>query len=248
MMQVLTLTSIVMKRRILILPLWLLASALALRAEPYWVAYEGNDYPENQGWERTFTDPNGIVGQGGAIRTLENGHLIIDSREDVSIVDFYELEHPVDPPSGEMFIMRWRLRVDQVSSGYAYDPSIGVFSDVFGGVAFEFAEDGLRSVFEGFEKFAYAPGVFHGFEFVSSDMMAYELSIDGSLLVSGEFDPLATSGPRVYWGDSIQGGASLATWDRFEFGTVPEPNGGFSMVFLLIILSNPGRLISLERQ
>jgi hypothetical protein len=67
------------------------------RAAPYWVSYQGNDFPENEGWERTFTDPNGVVGQGGAIRTLENGSLVLNSREDVSIVDFYNMHRQIDP-------------------------------------------------------------------------------------------------------------------------------------------------------
>ena len=70
-------------------------------AEQYWIAYEGNDSPENEGWERTFCDPNGVVGQGGAIRTIEDGALVLDSRESVMIVDFYQMWRPISVEPGE---------------------------------------------------------------------------------------------------------------------------------------------------
>ena len=42
-------------------------------AEPYWTAYEGNNLPENEGWLR-------LISHGGAIRIIEDGALVLDSR------------------------------------------------------------------------------------------------------------------------------------------------------------------------
>ena len=77
----------------------------------------------------------------------------------------------------------------------------------------------------------FEPGVFHEFELRTRDMRDYELYIDGNLAISGSFW-LSLTWSRAFWGDSIQGGASLARWDYFRFGVVPEPN---SLLALLAI-------------
>lgn len=189
-------------------------------AEPYWIAYEGNDFPENEGWERTFCDPNGVVGQGGAIRTIEDGALVLDSLQSVMIVDFYNWSRPIDPGPGELFILRWRLKVDEVSA--REDPSVVVFSDDFQAVGFEFSESYLISVFEPGVSVSFEPGVFHSFEFRSWDMTDYELWIDGLLAETGTFYDVFESS-RISWGDGVQGTASVARWDYVGFGVVPEP-------------------------
>jgi hypothetical protein len=189
-------------------------------AEEYWIAYEGNDFPENEGWKRVFCDPNGVVGQGGAVRTLEDGALVLDSRESVMIVDFYNWSRPIDPDPGELFIMRWRLKVDEVSA--REDPSVVAFSDDFRAVGFEFSESYVTSIFEAGVDIPFEPGVFHAFELSSWDMTDYELWIDGVLTQTGEFHDVFEAS-RVRWGDGVQGSASLARWDYFRFGVVPEP-------------------------
>jgi hypothetical protein len=83
----------------------LFAVASTVVADEYWVSYQGNDFPENEGWVRTF-------GDGGAIRTLKNGALVLDSLRSVSIFDFYDRLRPIDPDPGELFIMRWRLMIE----------------------------------------------------------------------------------------------------------------------------------------
>lgn len=192
-------------------------------AEPYWIAYEGNDFPENEGWERTFCDPNGVVGQGGAIRTIEDGALVLDSRESTRIVDFYDWSRPVDPGSDETFIMRWRLRVDDVPSTYPYDVSAGVFSDGYRVAAFALGESEVKSIFEPDLILSYEAGVYHTFEFRSSDMLSYTLLIDDTLTMTGDFYSVFEAS-RVTWGDGVQGASSLSHWDFLEFGVVPEPS------------------------
>lgn len=199
----------------------------AASADEYWVSYEANDYPENEGWTRTFTDKNGNVGQGGAIRTLENGTLVLDSLRSVMIVDFYEMSRPIDPDPGELFIMRWRLKIDSVPQHR--DPGVGVFADAFTGVSFEFSESNLISRLEQNVSAPFEPYMFHVFELRSYDMAAYELSIDGTVALEGRFISIGNPS-RVGWGDVIQGATSLSRWDYFEFGVVPEPSALLSIL------------------
>ena len=194
------------------------ATAGIAAGEPYWIAYEGNDFPENEGWERVHGDENGH-NQGGAERWIEDGALVIDSRRHIEIYDSYTMSRAVNPGPGELFLMRWRLKVDEVSA--FYDPSVVVFSDDSWVVAFNFSESLARSGFESGVSVEFDPGVFHDFELSSWDMRTYELTIDGTTALTGDFVPVFTAS-EVSWGDGWQGAASLARWDYFEFGVVPE--------------------------
>ena len=92
----------------------------AVRGEQYWVAYEENDFPENEGWTRVMSD-------GGADRALDTGDFVVDSRRSVAIVDYYSVERDIDPAAGDVFMMEWGLTVSQVSA--REDPTVVVFSD-----------------------------------------------------------------------------------------------------------------------
>ena len=65
-------------------------------AAPYWVAYQGDDFPENGGWEHVGYPPL-------ADRLLEDGALVIDSRANIWTQDYYRLApgDGVDPDTGE---------------------------------------------------------------------------------------------------------------------------------------------------
>ena len=219
-----------MSCRLLFMTGLMLALAASAAAEPYWISYEGSDFPENQGWTRTFCDENGIVGQGGAIRSLEDGALVLDSRASTTIVDFYERHQPVDPDPGEMFVMEWRLKVDDVLPHV--DPSIALFSDSFRAVGFEFSHNAIHSVFESDATIPFTPDEFHAFELRSTDMQSYELRLDGDVVLLGNFASVFQAG-RVGWGDAIQGGRSLAAWDYVRCGVVPEPNLGALIMVIL---------------
>lgn len=185
-------------------------------ADQYWVAYEGNDFPENEGWTRI------IEGDGPAVRTLADGVLTIDSLRSRQIADFYRIDRQIDPAPGEEFVMRWRLRVNQVEGTWPYDPGVALFSDDDWGLGFEFGEAEIRSVFE-HRSFALVPGVFHQFEVRSHDMRQYDLIVDGLPFFQGAFWKPAVTRSYVAWGDAGVGSASVAEWDYFEFGVVPEP-------------------------
>ncbi len=206
-----------MRRSLLVLKLLLVAGVPAL-ATPWWEAYEGDVFPEDQGWTR-------VHGSIPAQRWIDNGVLFIDSRASPLIYDYYEMvfDHPVDPGLGETFVMRWRLKVDATTY---YDQEIGVTSDAAGpdefySAAFGFRADAIVSVFE-HTSAPFAPGVFHDFELRSSNMRTYELYIDQTPAMDGLFTEVFGP-PRVAWGDAGYGSSSLAEWDYVRFGVTPEP-------------------------
>lgn len=189
----------------------------AARAEPYWIAYEGNGFPENEGWLHYASSPP-------AQRWLENGSLFIDSRADPGITDIYGM-YPaagLNPEPGETFVMTWRLNVHEAAAWE--DPGVGLRSDSRHAVVFIFAEDYLLSLYEPGVYVQFKPGAFHEFELRSADMRGYELYVDGAFAVEGVFFE-SLFAPVVWWGDIVRGGSSLAAWDYFRFGVVPEPSG-----------------------
>lgn len=196
-------------------------------AEQYWIAYEGNDFPENEGWIRYASDPP-------AQRWLEDGSLFIDSRGDGNIVDNYTMyfdEGGVAPEPGEMFVMWWRLLVQE---SHLWDPGVYVTSDDQWEVIFIFDEGSLLSFYEPEVYVELEPGVFHEFELRSTDMRNYELYIDDLLAIEGIFFEGLFS-PLVGFGD-ITGGASLAQWDYFRFGVVPEPSAWLMTLIALMCI------------
>ncbi len=189
-------------------------------AEPFWIAWEGDDYPENQGWER-------YTRVGGAERSLENGALTLDSMADFYIVDEYLIYRPLVPGPGEWFRMEWRLRVDEVL-GFT-DPMVLVCAEDTGAVFLKYAESAIYSMLEGVW-IDFEPGLSHEFTFTSVDMLSYQLHIDGQLAHTGSF-----VGPYPYssvcWGDATEGASSISTWDYVRFGIVPEPSAGLLLGF-----------------
>lgn len=169
-----------MKRCLLVL--WLLGAVLpsAALAEPYWVAWEGNDYPENEGWTRQFI-------AGGADRTLVDGVMRIDSTRDHAIYDQSELIRQVAPSPGELFIAEWRVRVN-VSIGRDWDQGIGIASDTGDLLVLGMTRDSLLSDREGWSV-PIEPDEYHAFRIASNDMRSYSLMIDGQFVRDGVFDP-----------------------------------------------------------
>ncbi len=188
--------------------------ALTANATPYWVAYEGNDFPENEGWERASYGPP-------PTRYIEDGALVIDSLADLRTADFYYQRLAIDPDPGERFVATWRLLVSETIQ--PFDVAITIFSDDAWAAAFKLNETTIESVFEDDVGTSFAPGEFHTFEFASDDMRNYELRVDGAPAFEGTFWQGVVES-EVNWGDSAQGAASLSKWDYFRFGVVPEPS------------------------
>lgn len=207
-------------RRLLAVTVVALVCSQAL-ATPYWVAWEGDDFPENQGWTRNWGNWDGQYQGPGAYRTLVDGILTCDSLYDGGVYDFAHMSRPIDPEPGELFILEWRLKVDQVD-GRA-DPAVYVAGDEGWSVAFEFSETALMSAFEGYDGTPIVPGIFHTYCLATWDMRTYQLDIDGQMARVGSFWHSVGSS-EVTWGDGIQSfvGGSLHEWDYFRFGVVPE--------------------------
>ncbi|MFH1746978.1 MAG: hypothetical protein ABIG44_08030 [Planctomycetota bacterium] len=193
-------------------------------AEPFWIAWEGDTYPEEDGWER-------YTRAGGAERSLEDGKLMLDGMASTEIVDIYYIQTVVVPDPGEQFLLDWRLRVDEVE-GFA-DPLVAVRVDDLGAVFLRYSEDAIYSLFEDVW-IDFTPGVFHEYSFTSVDMATYELHVDGQLAHTGYFvGPWGSSG--VTWGDATEGASSVSTWDYVRFGVVPEPSAGLMLPGLALI-------------
>jgi hypothetical protein len=210
----------------------LLLPAGAARASPYWIAYEGNDFPENEGWLRWTAG-------GGGHRSIEDGWFVLDTRASISIYDYYEirLNGTLDPGPGETFVMQWRLLVEDDAGR---DVCIVLYSDDKWGVGFHFGRDRLWSTFEVNVNHGFEPGVAHDYELRSTDMRQYDLYLDSQLALKGSFW-LSLVPSRVAWGDGTQGAASLSRWDHVRFGVVPEPTAGIVSVCGYLWLSMGSR-------
>ncbi len=202
-------------------------------ATPYWVAYEGDDFPENEGWDHVEFGPP-------AVRTLANGWLRLDTLSSTQTADFYQIDRPgaLDPEGGEEFVLEWAVRVLDVVG--PYDLSVGVFSDDEWAVGFHIDEDSISSTFEDGVSAPLEVGQWHSFRFTTSDMRAYTLAIDGEPVIEGEFW-LGLIESRVGWGDGVQGAASLSEWDYFRFGVVPEPGSFVLLLGCLLSCVRPRR-------
>ena len=161
-------------------------------AEPYWLTYEGNDLPENEGWTRYWGNQDDEYQGDGAIRTLEDGVLTIDTLHDPWIYDYNWIDRPgeFDPEPGELLVMEWRLEVDEVG-GVWCGPGVSLASDERWRAGFAFHEDYIWSFFEDDAFIPITPGVFHEYRFVSSDLRSYELYIDGELARQGAWGQFA---------------------------------------------------------
>ena len=188
-------------------------------AAPYWISWEGNDFPENEGWERIVNGPQ------PAERTLADGIMTMDGLADRQIDDYYRMERLIDPGPGEEFVMQWRIRVDEIIGHplALYDPGVAVWSDDDWEVSLLFGTDFVYSFHENI-LISVDPDVYHTWEFRSSDMRTYDLMVAGALIHTGFFWEPTFERSKVTWGDKARGAASLADWDYFRFGVVPEPS------------------------
>ncbi|MEW6250660.1 MAG: hypothetical protein AB1716_08420 [Planctomycetota bacterium] len=196
-----------------------LALAAAAWADTWFVRYDPATglFPEQDNWERLIYPPP-------AVRSFENGALVIDSRASIYTSDSYRRYFPqggLNPGSGEMFLMRWRLRIDSI--GGPWDPGVDLISDDLYRVGFMYDQARMIGLVEPNVFVYFTPGVFHTYELWSRDMRQYDLSIDGRHARTGALlDNAAFPPPFVSWGDITQGGSSLSRWSFFEFGVVAQ--------------------------
>jgi hypothetical protein len=198
------------------------------KSDMYWIAWEGQDWPENMNlaWVRSWGNWKGPH-QGGAYRTLEDGILTYDSLYDPGVFDWYEMHRPgaLDPGPGEVFLVQWRLWAEQVTGYPAYDPGLYVQSDQARGLGLAFNDTSVLSVCEQ-KVIAYIePGCFHDFALWSANMYDYHFDVDGQELAVGVFHQ-GFSTSWLFWGDCTQGAASLHHWRFVCFGVVVAPQVG----------------------
>jgi len=203
-------------------------------ADEYWITYEGNDLPENEGWERHWGNDDGSHQGDGAIRTLADGILTMDSMYDLRVYDYacHYLCGELDPDPGELFIAECRVKIDQ-AIGDMYDSTFGICSDDGMQLAFGLFPDRIESIWEDNVTLPVSPDRFHEYRVLSWDMQTYELYIDGSLVHEGTFwQGLLDS--KLAWGDGVSGAASLAHWDYVRFAVVPEPRSVLTLIALWV--------------
>jgi len=218
-------------RQGLCLAAWLgLLGSAASRAEQFWVRYEGDDYPENQGWERAYADEHG-PGSGGAVRSLADGVLTLDGLYSNAVVDFYWRDRAIDPGPGELFVAEWRVLVDPASG--PYDVNVGIWRALSPGYAyFQLGPTGVR-IRPALVTIGLEEGVFHSYRFESVDMRSFTLDIDGSITFAGSFYDNTTLQYSVGFGDTVDGQASRSQWDYVRYGIVPEPASVAGLACLL---------------
>ena len=214
----------------------LLGGSLAL-GEPYWIDWDGSDWPEAVGYTRSWGNWDGAH-QGGAYRTLENGILTYDSLYDPGVWDSYNMEDfgPLELGTGEIAVIEWRLKVDQAYSGG--DPGVGLNSQDGWNLGYAFTEDHIRSLSENYLNIPFVPYVWHDYRVVSPDLRTYDLFIDGELVHQGTLEQ-TFPGSLVGFGDAGQNftSGSLHHWDYFRFGVVsPEPSAFQLLVLLWVIV------------
>jgi len=186
------------------------------RAEPYWLTYEGNDFPENEGWTRE------INAAGGANRWIEDGALVIDSRHNAAIIDSCVIHGISDPEPGERFIAEWRVLIEETLFWYDAGVTIARTATV-GHAIFHLGVDDVL-VRREWEHIPIEPGEWHVYRIETADMVEYTLSIDGQDVFFGLFEDQSLLQSYFAWGDRANGAASLTRWDYVRFGVVPEPH------------------------
>ena len=223
-------------KHVVLLLFFVAALAAPAVATPYTYTYEGVALPELEGWERHWGNDDGAYEGDGAVRTIEDGILTMDSMYSLRVYDYncHYLYGELDPDPGELFVAEWRVKIDD-SIGDGRDSVVGIASDGAMQLAFGLFPDYIESKWEDDVTFAVTPGVFHEYRVQTWDMQAYELYIDGDLVHEGTFwQGLLDS--KLSWGDGVRGAASRAQWDYVHFGVVPEPSSLLLLTGLIICI------------
>lgn len=184
------------------------------RADQYWIAYEANDFPENEDWQRHTYG-------GGAERWLEDGVLVVDTTADLDISEAYIHSDVRRPGPGDVFLAEWRLLVDESVGFHATDVIMSRPAPP-GDLTITHSTDEVRILSDG-TTFDIAPGVFHSYRIESEDMDLYRLSVDGVSVYEGYFQTPSILDPFFAFGEAWHRSASLSRWDYVRFGIVPEP-------------------------
>ncbi|MBU0638427.1 MAG: hypothetical protein KKB50_06140 [Planctomycetes bacterium] len=220
--------------RMITLMMLLLIFAGQTWADVYRICYSANsnELPEQRGWEYLWGNWQGMYEGDPASREFvrDQGEwtLKIDSTHDPLSFTYHDREKPdgLDPGSGELFVMQWRLKIVEVTDG-PYDAGMGMHSDTGWAVGFGFSEDTVMNVYYPEATATIAQGEFHDYVLWSENMRTYDLLIDGDLAIDDGLFYEGFGQSHVGWGDVLQGGAGVAEWSYFSFGVLAK-HGSFA--------------------
>jgi hypothetical protein len=114
--------------------------------------------------------------------------------------------------------MQWRLRVDEVA-GFM-DPAVTAWSEGYGRILLSYSESAIYSDLERIWIANFEPHVFHDYRLVSEDLLSYTLSIDGSVVYTGQMvSPSytqASGGAIRQWGGGVGQFGSMSRLEWFR--------------------------------
>jgi hypothetical protein len=226
-------------RRVRDWPVWacflLLAGTSGSAVGDFAQFYDGNDYPENEGWMRYTYDPNGELRRG-----VRDGVLTLDSLASGQIYDYYVVtDAALTPSPGQTLLASWRMRVtDGASGGHWSDTMVVIENETNEYACFYIGVDFLSELGDLHTPphlLPIEPQVWHTYDFVSSDLESYRLYVDGEFVFESWLHGNSwTDGPLVAWGDGGQGAvSSRSEWDYLQVQVVPETSTLTSIVLLL---------------
>jgi len=215
------------------------------RAEPFYLRYDADVFPEEAGWERHSTDPHGEV-----IRTIEDGVLTIDSSASLLTTDWYLREIPeLELSAGEELRLEWRMRTLMTqTSGFKSDVSMGLTNGYSRYAKFYLAPDFVSVHEDDADEtiliHELAPMEWNTYVLHTGDMQQYQLQVNGDLAICGTFCHQTPAGPHLMaFGDTMYGRSSIAEWDYVKVEVVPEPQA-LALVLAVGMLTILWRMMS----
>lgn len=225
--------------RIFFAVLLILTSAFSAVATPWQIGYEGDDFPENQGWTR-MAGPQAAEPPGDYREIVDGQYLLLDSRREgfEGAYDHYILQsmQPFDPAPGEHLFAEWRTGSDATMFFPSLaDTEISIRGAAGYGVGIALAADRVADsapfLANGGQVYYISPGVMHEYRVTSYDMSTYALYVDGILAFEGPFTVQGGFPHSVDFGDASGNVSSVSYWDYVRFGVAPEPG---TLVLLLM--------------
>ena len=223
-------------RQLAVYLMLLVVGSLPALAEEFYLRYDGDDFPENEGWERRFSDPGGQIE-----REIDKSLFRLDTRASIHLHDYYQLHSSsFDLLPGEELRMSWRMETVETQTHYwGSDVAVvlanteAAYAEFF--LAPGFVREGDLPGGDPAHLYEFDVGVPHTFSFVTTDMQEYDLFVDDEFAFHGGFHGYSGSGPcMAAFGDVIDGRSSLCEWDWLEIMVVPEPHTGLLLALCLL--------------
>jgi hypothetical protein len=213
---------------------WMTAVALG---DGFYMNYDGDQFPEDEGWQRRYSDPDGQT-----VRELDNGIFRLDTRASLSIYDLYVIQtDALNPQPGESLQIGWRMRTIFTQTDYLHSDVMLFLTNADSAyVEFYLGPDYVSEHDLGGGEFEHVcqhgpPADFTSFLF-ATNMQDYSLFVDGNLAFIGQFHDYAWSGPfYLAFGDGVIGRSSLSEWDYVEVQVVPEPSSGLLLCLIPLV-------------